>query len=239
MSTTVTDGVIPVPIVESGTSTPYPTQTCTRVDRDAASTTARSGPVARRTAPSGRAGCAARSPRSRREPHGPVDQAEGEPRHDVGGDGGVQATAGAPPQVVRRPPPAGRCAASSRTTGAGRTRWYVPAGAPTGTGGAATGRRLALLCTERPTARRWCHNTSRDSAGVTTTVALIATRSRPSGSGGWGHRASTSPPGAGRRRRRSTRKSDRRDTVIRSFSYVSKGALFRTKGKHFRFLALH
>ena len=38
MSTTVTDGVIPVPIVESGTSTPYPTQTCTRVDRDAAST---------------------------------------------------------------------------------------------------------------------------------------------------------------------------------------------------------
>ena len=29
---------IPVPIVESGTSTPYPTQTWTRVDREAAST---------------------------------------------------------------------------------------------------------------------------------------------------------------------------------------------------------
>ena len=37
-SVAVTDGVIPVPIVESGTSTPYPTQACTRVDRGAAST---------------------------------------------------------------------------------------------------------------------------------------------------------------------------------------------------------
>ena len=41
---------------------------------------------------------------SRREPHGPVDQAAGQSCDDVGGDGGVQVAAGASPQVVRRAP---------------------------------------------------------------------------------------------------------------------------------------
>ena len=181
--------VIPVPTVASSSSTPYPTQTCTRVDRDAASTASTVGT-------SGQANSTIRPSRLR----GPIStrpavshtapstRPKASPADDVGGDGGVQATAGAPPRVVRRSGPTGgpvRRVEHDHRCGPGASGTSRQAHRP----GRARPRPAGASPCCAPSGRRpggGTTDTSRDSAGVTTTVAIIAASSRPSGSGGCG-----------------------------------------------------
>ncbi len=186
-SVAVTDGVIPVPIVESSHQNAV-TDPGPHTGRPGCREHRQHGRDERPGEQHGQAEQVARPDlhASRREPHGPVDQAAGESRDDVGGDGGVQVPAGAPPQVVRRAPRGrGRCAMSSTHHRCRADTVVRAARAPTGTG--ATGTR------RRPAAHR-----AADGAAVTPRAPAgtaprsrrpwrsVAASSRPSGSGGCG-----------------------------------------------------